>query len=1033
MRRWRPARGGRPSGTTGVRLTDTDKDRGPKALVLLLLLVVLAVAALAVALRSAGEGERPEDGEVAVRPDAPPVAGPRVELAPPGAEPTSIPLPGSTGAEVVLGGPAGPGGLPGPGTGPAGTFVGGPDPVDPETPEHQATGVRGRVTTSSGASVAGAKVQLRGQRPGPQGMTMMIMQAGPDGELEAAGPHMTRSREATTDADGRYEVTGLDAAYRYDVRASATPGGDLLPGKGPAPKLQAGAIVEAKDVALRRAGRLEGTTRGPDGRPLAGVRVTLGGGDGMFTFDGGPGEGEMTGGIAVRRTVAVSAGPGPDGPEGPEGDGPRPGPFGGKSTTSDPAGRFAFERVGAGRHTLEAMAKGLRGAKLQVELAEGEAKRDLELRLAEGLALSVRVTDDQGAPLAGATVRAQAGFGPMPGRGASATTDAQGLARLDGLSSSELTLQVQADGFASHVADVVLGAGDPATARVVVLEPGASVTGRLVDAAGKPVTKGFVMLEPLVSGPDVDVSAGPDQRPGPDGRFRIRGVRKGSWRLRAHSPGVAPGSATVEVAGRGDVDVGDVVLAALLGIDVVVQDPDGAPVEGAVVEAGQGGGGMMVAIMAVDSTSEGEGEGPMFMSQRQGRTGVDGRVHLEGLEPGGYTVRATCAPFADGWGEARVVAGQDPDPVIVKLTLGGKVEGRVLPAAGEPAPPPTTSVSLFRRGREMPVSTVKSGDDGGFVFERVAPGEYRVGLGGGMGMGPGPAPKAEWFRVEDGATVTRTLERPPAGSVEGVVRDASGAALAGVEVGLGFLNSWHPGDPTVEASRTARTDATGRYRFDGVSPSRWGLSVRAGERSLAFAVEVAAGATRRDLTLPAEAPGSPVTVPVMDEGGAEPGARVLLERTDDGPLVRREATTGEDGLARFEGVPSGAYAVSASAPGRARARATLVVTGPTDAAPLTLAPGVTLLLAVRVDGPVPGPLEARVLVRPVVNGAPATDPGELRFTSVEVGGQVRIDGLTPGASCEVSVSAPGFAEAKAIFAPASADPTAPEVVTLRPE
>jgi protocatechuate 3,4-dioxygenase beta subunit len=1031
-----------PPYSEGDLLTTTEPkagpDRGSKAPVLLLLLAVLAVAALLVALRPAAE-ERPapDTTELAVDP-----AGPQtVTFTAPGGpgEPTSVPSPGGGGGEVVLGGPGGPDGPHGMGTGPAGTFVGGPDPVDPETPEHRATGVRGRVTTSAGAPVAGAKVQLRGQRPGPQGMTMMLMQSGPDGELEAAGPNMTRSREATTDADGRYEVTGLDAAYTYEVRASLPPGGpaDLLPGKGPAPKLQAGAIVEAKDVALTRAGRLEGTTRGPDGRPLAGVRVTLGGGGGILRF-GGPGddEGEMSGGVAVRRSVSVAVGPGPDGPEGDAPGERQLSPFGGKSTKSDEAGRFVFERVAAGRHELEGAAKGLRAARLEVTLAEGEARRDCELRLAEGLAVSVRVTDDQGTAVAGATVRAQAGFGPMPGRGASASTDAQGQARLEGLSSSELTLQVQADGYASYVADVALGAGDPATARLVILEPGASVTGRLVDGAGAPVTKGFVMLEPLVHGGDVNVQAGADQQPGPDGRFRIRGVRKGSWRLRAHCPGVAPGSATVEVAGRGDVDVGDVVCAALLGIDVVVQDPDGAPVEGAVVEAGLGGGGMMVAIMAVDSDSK--GEAPAFMAQRQGRTGVDGRAHLEGLEPGGYTVRASCPPFADGWGEARVVAGTPPDPVTVQLTEGGKVEGRVLPAAGEPSPPPPTSVSLFRRGREMPVSSTKSGPDGAFFFERVSPGEYRLGLGlafGGGSPGPGGSPaKADWFRVDDGASVTRSLERPPSGTVEGVVRDAAGAPLAGAEVGLGFLDTFRPGDPGVMAQKTTRTDAAGRFRFEALAPGRQGLSVRAGDRLLAFSVDVGAGApTRRDLTVPAEAQGSPVRVPVTDEGAAKAGARVLLERTDDGPLVRREATTGQDGVARFEGIPSGSYTLSASAPGRARTRGALVVTGPADAAPLALAPGVALLLAVRAEGGLSAPVESRVVLRPIVNGAPATDPTELRFTTVDVGGQIRIDGLSPGVSCEVTIDAQGFAQAKATFAPQSADPTSPEVVTLRPE
>lgn len=992
------------------------RSAAPLAVVLLLFLAVAGLWALAPGSEEGPGGRVTPTGaptsaakgpEVtfAPPPPAPAPGGPDVVALPPASE-TPAPGPGPVGHGVAT--PAGPGG-------PMKGFAPGKDPVDPDAPENAATGVRGRVVTTAGAAVEGARVQLRGQKPGPQGMTMMMMKPGPDGEMELVVQGETRSREATTGADGTFEVRGLDASFRYDLHV--TPPAGLLKARAKGPALKAGQVVDAGDVAVKRAGAIEGTVTGPDGRPIEHARVALGG-DGPF-LGGPPGEGEAGGAkfTMARRAVRVG-GPAPGG----DGDGP-PLPMFGRATKTDAQGRYRFDEVAPGEQTLTATAKGLRAGKRTTTVAEGDTSRGVDLRLADGLALTVRVQDAGGAPIAKATVRVMAGFGGPGGAGVAAETDASGQARLAGLQSSEVTLAVTAAGFAAHTADLALGPGDPDTPRVVVLQPGGAVTGRLVREDGSPVVKAMVFLEPLVHGPDVDIQMGDDGRPDAQGRFRLNGVRPGDWKLRVQAPGLAPRSVTVKVAGAAPVDLSDVKLEALRAIPVLVLDPDGAPVADAVVDAGQGGRGMMVIAV---KAGEGEDAPPMVVA-RSARSGPDGRARIEGLEPGSFTLRATKAGYADGWAEATVGGEGSPAEVTVKLTRGGKVQVRVLAAAGEAALPPTT-VHLTRRGRDAPVASQPVGPSGEAVFERVAPGDYRLAADGV------PADEAAWFTVQDDRTASRTLQRAPQATLEGTVRGPDGAPLAGVPVALGMLDLWHVDEKQGLAfvSRRATTDAAGRYRFEGVRPDRWGLAVTAAGRTVAFAVDVRdPGLVTRDLRLPADAAPSTVALQVAGAAGPLAGARVTLERTDDGPVVRRERAADGEGRVRFEGVPAGDYSLTAVAAGHARARARLTVASgaQVEGPRLQLETGGALLLEVRPGGAPAGRLEARVRVRPVGS----KDPLEQSFALVEVGGPpVRIDGLTPGAAYEVVASADGWRDAR-LETTCQGEPTTAEALLLQRE
>ncbi|MCO5169299.1 MAG: carboxypeptidase-like regulatory domain-containing protein [Planctomycetes bacterium] len=969
----------------------TSERRRPGAAALALALLVAAVAALSLLL-SDGPGDGPAGRPAVVTTSTGPGAPDLTRITP--IDPHGPAAPGRALDDQAAAAAAalGPDGVAG--EGPAGLVVTRDAAGVAATGGAAATGLRGRVVTRDARPVPGARVSLRGTRPNASGMTVVMRRRNADGETEFTSPGEVLA-SAVAGEDGRFEVKGLEPGFSYALVARPPEGDeDHLPAQGSAPALKAGLVVDAGDVRLERGARLSGVVLDPAGRPVPDAEVRLGDGP---SFGPGPGGG---GAVTVRRPVRVAAGPAGGGGPGLPGLAMADGP----STRTDEAGRFTLPRVRPGRHPVTASKPGLRTARLEVEVGEGEQKDRLELRLGAGLALTVQVVDAQGQPLAGASVHVTAGFGADGG--AAKETDAQGLARFEGLASSEVSVLATADGHANASMDARLGPGDPGTPRRITLVAGATVRGRLLrDEDGAPVTQAMVLLEPLVHGPGAGVTPAAG-RPDAEGRFTLTGVPPGRHRLRVHPQGVAPLTREVQV-GPGALDLGDLRLGALATLDVLVVDPDGAPVADATVDAAASTAGGVVVMMGAVA-----GGGPTGGSGH-GRTAPDGRVRLEGLQPGPLTVRATLAPFADGRAEVVGEPGGRAE-VTVRLQRPGRVEGRVLGADG-PA-----RVSLLRQGSPMPVDGVEADPDGAFAFERVAAGEYTLSAGG---------PRSPPFTVQEGETARRNVEAAPTATVEGTVTGPGGAPLSGASLVLGWLDMWNRGE-VIGAAARATTDALGRFRLEGVRPGPGlGITVTAaGGVRASFRVDVpdAGVVVKRDLRLPADDAGATVTVRAWSvaQGAPAAGAPVALVRDDDGPVTRLEQTTGPDGVARFDGVAPGRWTASASAPGSARVRATLEVAGASvDAPRLDLGPGGALL--VEVLGSTQA--EARVIVR----REGSDDPQDLWFTSVPLGGRARIDGLEVGARYEVRATAGGHQEARLSLACDGADP-APATLRLAP-
>jgi hypothetical protein len=185
-----------------------------------------------------------------------------------------------------------------------------------------------------------------------------------------------------------------------------------------------------------------------------------------------------------------------------------------------------------------------------------------------------------------------------------------------------------------------------------------------------------------------------------DGRLTIVCIA-----LRARLYATAPGlraSATLAVSATSD-ELEFVLARAHGGLRGVVHDASGAALEGVRVEA---------RARPVQ----------LAHAARWARSDGNGRFELDGLTPGEHQVVAALAGYAAHTAEARIEAGETSE-LVLELTRGAQVRGRILDAHGEPAG--GVSVNIGRFGDWSKPSTT-SAADGSYELAQVVPGAVTI-------------------------------------------------------------------------------------------------------------------------------------------------------------------------------------------------------------------------------------------------------------------------------------------------------------------
>ncbi|MCB9913831.1 MAG: carboxypeptidase regulatory-like domain-containing protein [Planctomycetes bacterium] len=640
-------------------------------------------------------------------------------------------------------------------------------------------------------------------------------------------------------------------------------------------------------------------------------------------------------------------------------------PFSGGQVFEDPAGRFRIDAMSAGSVELTFSAPGYMPARVRdVVVQEGETTKGLIVTLSRGGIVRGTVLDEQGAPVAGATVMA---FDPRVERGGEFRRGMRG----------------QRDPF-----DLPDRLPRPSEGLPPALLGYAAGLGLLVDESA---------------------------RTAPDGSFELGGLREGPQYVVAFHPEYAPAT-SAELRLEPGVDVEGVVLELTRGASVfgTVKDRHGLPVTDTMVLA--------VSPTRFDDAGADAAGGGLYQTQ----TDAEGAYELEHMAAGSYFLVSTRGDEALNplsffatldFDLISVPAGERVRWDIVDESLGGtRVFGRVL-EDGQPV----TGVQVSALGWEadnllgVAWKVAKSDGVGGYEFAGLAPGEYQFQL---MGLGP---PVRLSVDVPDLSEYRFDLA-VPAGRVEGrLVDDTSGAPLAGTRVllrpldevrGEGLVASLIQQGGTLYRERS---DADGRFAFARLAAGSYELSVEPrGEPPLAapapLRFELGPDEVRRDVELrlarAAELAGT-----VLDAGGAPVEGATVLCRREDGAAARpREATSGADGSFVVTGLSVGAHVVQATAPGYAGSRVDGVEVRATAGEPLELRLARGVLVTVVVTGPDGAPL-AGAGARLERTDAPGLEVGDPRGAvrrlfsgraTTDAAGELELGRFVPG-TYELSV------------------------------
>lgn len=487
------------------------------------------------------------------------------------------------------------------------------------------------------------------------------------------------------------------------------------------------------------------------------------------------------------------------------------------------------------------------------------------------------------------------------------TADPAGVARLPGLRAGAWSFEVRAPGCPAEFFEIELREEEAAT-REVLLQRAGSVVGRVLGPGNATFASAEVGLWPQL---DADIpwfdpmedflrygrlpsSIPPEFRSSCDaeGRFEITGARAGDYLVLATVDGLrAATSARLTVTSHGRADAGDIKLVRGHEISVSVRDPSGAPVGGATLRwrAGESLMGMMT-------------QGSETLE-----TDAEGLAALQGLPSDEITVSVEHGSFAREKRVFTLLAGMESFPKSWEVTLraGAMLSGTVL-SAGMPVTgaelrvlPPREESGMLSAIFEGEASG-RSDAAGAFRFERLPPGEWRVGVE----HEDHARLMTEPFELFEGENPPRILQLAQGATLVITVLDELGAPVEGAVVLAQETEEFQ--------SETGTTDARGLTTIAHLPPASWRL-MRVDQMQnidptdlrldMKFVFVTLEEGERKEVTI-----GGPVQradVEGILTMGAQPLAKHSIVLIGNGGV--RTERSGDDGVYRVAGLELGSY------------------------------------------------------------------------------------------------------------------------------
>lgn len=482
----------------------------------------------------------------------------------------------------------------------------------------------------------------------------------------------------TTQADGSYALMGIPPGS-WDVEASAV---GYLPSRGEFRKFSAVEDDEGFDFGLERAGTVEGHVVDSKGRPVAGARLGL----------------LVTHGVLAPSPIVVT----------------------------NEEGRFVLDPVSAEDLTLHVEHPEFAPKSHEIA-ASPEAIRRVEIVLGSGKRLRGVVRDAYG-PVAGARVaidfadspegrffygRGLEDAGEKPDAPRGVLSDANGAFQLEVPVPSRLMLSGEANGYRRTRLRVNIREGKEEPV-ALILEPGATLTGRVLGGDGRPRSHATVEVAAEESVSRAETGA--------DGRFTVEGLgAAGPWTVyvthHEHPP-------------------------------FRIEETDLSGEHTYRLEApGRILGWIRDARTRAPITKYGyQLTGPQTSSG--GAVSLSGSFEIGELVAGTYTVRISAEGYLEGRAENVVVSpGQTTDEVHIDLEPGASVSGRVLGPG---------SFHVFATSNGAVAAATGTDEHGEFRLEPLAAGVYSIGAANEDGV-----TKLDGVEVSAGADVTGLTLEPP--------------------------------------------------------------------------------------------------------------------------------------------------------------------------------------------------------------------------------------------------------------------------------
>ena len=483
----------------------------------------------------------------------------------------------------------------------------------------------------------------------------------------------------------------------------------------------------------------------------------------------------------------------------------------GSTAITDDQGRFVIAELAAGNYSVSASRSGFVDAvygqrrPLQpgtpIQLTEGQAAANIDLRLTRGGVITGRVMDEDGEALARALVTVQRyqyirGERQLTPAGADQTDD-RGQYRVFGLPPGEYYVS-------------------------------ASTTG-----LGELIGRGLQQLAAGL-GPGGGRGGG---RGGPLGAFAISGEPEST----GYAPTYFPGVVSAPEAGKVAVAPGQEVV----GVDFPIQLVPFATVRGVVAGAED-----IAAVMIVPQDTAGGAMARLGGQVLTGRAEADGSFSISNVPPGRYVAIARSGGRS---GEPRtgmqsiVVNGQNIDGLTLTLQSGVTMSGIItVESSGTPAP---ADYSTFRidapdvnplpvggggggRGAGPGAGGGRAEKNGTFQITNLLPGQHYVRITGGGVQGQGQAQWTLKAITVGGQDVTDSaVDLKPGQNVDnvtiiltdrtteisGTVRDARNAGMPAISV-IAYSSDAAHWRPQSRRIQSVRTDASGAFRIRNLPP-----------------------------------------------------------------------------------------------------------------------------------------------------------------------------------------------------------------------